>query len=573
MALCALFILCGIFQRVFLWPATALWPRKRTRLMSLFMRRVAAAVLFLVEMGGARLRRVGFIPTDAPVLIIMNHQSLLDIPTSILLCGPYVPWFVTRRRYARLIPMVSLMLRILRGPFVDPAADPRGAVAALKEAALTQEHGILIFPEGHRSRDGELGPFETAGLRVLLRTRKTPVYLAVSEGFWVCRTFFDFVFNMHKIRGTTTILGPIEMADPKDDTRRSIDQMRGMVAEHLGAKRAASSHAGLREVLRDEALRHTQDPRADALARTIVASGRESVLGVLFFGSRKTLAEPDPWSAYDLFVVTRDYLSFYGGTSRAGIVRRRPLVLSALNALLPPNQVSISSPGSSGEQPARGKCAVISLKAFVRETSGSRRDHFCVARLFQPNELLYAASPEVEDQFVAGLLGAHVSTYTWARPWLPETFDVDAYCRTLLRVSLRSEIRPEPADRAEALFQAEAPYMRKVFSLLLRDLAGEGELIENKGKYSLAQSVRLGERLRTELYFRWSLLRATLRWAKYMITFEDWLNYILRKAERHTGSHILLKPMERRLPLIFLWPRLFRYLREKERPRAGGRTE
>ena len=49
-----------------------------------------------------------------------------------------------------------------------------------------------------------------------------------------------------------------------------------------------------------------------------------------------------------------------------------------------------------------------------------------------------------------------------------------------------------------------------------------------------------------------------------MVTFEDWLEYIVRKAERHTGKPILLTPSERRWPVIFLWPRLIRYLRDKD---------
>jgi hypothetical protein len=49
-----------------------------------------------------------------------------------------------------------------------------------------------------------------------------------------------------------------------------------------------------------------------------------------------------------------------------------------------------------------------------------------------------------------------------------------------------------------------------------------------------------------------------------MITFEDWLEYIRRKAERHTGREVVLTERERRMPLVFLWPRLFRYLRDKQ---------
>ena len=75
-----------------------------------------------------------------------------------------------------------------------------------------------------------------------------------------------------------------------------------------------------------------------------------------------------------------------------------------------------------------------------------------------------------------------------------------------------------------------------------------------------------GERLRGRLYFQRSLVRATARWAKYVVTFEDWLEFLLRKARRHSGQEIELTERERRLPLIFLWPRVIGYLRHKDKP-------
>jgi hypothetical protein len=56
-------------------------------------------------------------------------------------------------------------------------------------------------------------------------------------------------------------------------------------------------------------------------------------------------------------------------------------------------------------------------------------------------------------------------------------------------------------------------------------------------------------------------MRATLRWGKYMLTFEDWLDYIARKAERRTGVRLELNKSERRLPALLLWPKLFRVLK------------
>ena len=60
-------------------------------------------------------------------------------------------------------------------------------------------------------------------------------------------------------------------------------------------------------------------------------------------------------------------------------------------------------------------------------------------------------------------------------------------------------------------------------------------------------------------------MRATLRWAKYVLTYDDWLEYLRRKAERRTGQTIELTPTERRWPLLTLWPKAWRVLREARR--------
>ncbi len=60
-------------------------------------------------------------------------------------------------------------------------------------------------------------------------------------------------------------------------------------------------------------------------------------------------------------------------------------------------------------------------------------------------------------------------------------------------------------------------------------------------------------------------MRSTSRWLKHTVTFEGWLDYIVRKASRHTGEPIELTDRERRWPWVFLWGRLFAFLRSKNR--------
>jgi len=306
------------------------------------------------------------------------------------------------------------------------------------------------------------------------------------------------------------------------------------------------------------------------VAASVAKAGGASVAALVFFGSRKTRARPDEHSAYDFFVLTHDYSGFYRSLHASGVLHRPPWLMAALNAVLPPNVISVRPPPAGTPAAWRAKCAVASVECFRRETSPRRHDHFFLGRLFQPTEVVHAADEAVREQVIDGLASAHALTYAWVRPWLPARFDVETYCRTLLRVSLAREIRPEPAGRADALWEAQKEDLGPVYGILLADLARAGELVDRGGLYSLARPVTAAERLRVNAYFGWSLVRATARWAKYIVTFDGWLEYILRKARRHSGQDIVLTPRERRMPLVFLWPRVIRYLRHKDKQGRGA---
>lgn len=228
-------VLGGIYQRLVLWPASALFPRRRRALVSAYMRVMARVIFALLGIGGARAKRCGRVPTDAPVLMIMNHQSLVDILTLCLVGWPYVPWFVSRRRYGRFVPTIAFCQRLLGCPIIEPS-DRRAALATLEDAARRQDHGIAIFPEGHRTRDGEIGPFHSAGVELMLRQRAVPVYLVVTDGFWTCRRLVDFVFNIDRIDGRTEVLGPFEPPGP-ESVAAFVGEMREKMVGHLHAMR------------------------------------------------------------------------------------------------------------------------------------------------------------------------------------------------------------------------------------------------------------------------------------------------------------------------------------------------
>jgi len=229
---------------MYLWtlPASRIWPEKRLALVSSFMKRICVGIFFFVRLGGARLRRTGRIPTEGATLVVMNHQALFDIVTVTLMASPYVPAFVTRKRYARFIPLVSACIRLLGCPVVDPKHNRIGSVAAVKKAAARLEHGLLVFPEGHRTRDGEIRPFRPAGLTAILEARRLTTYVVVSDGFWLGRRFVDSLFNVNKIRGRTEVMGPFESPADADQIPAFVEGLREKMVERLAEMRERGPH-------------------------------------------------------------------------------------------------------------------------------------------------------------------------------------------------------------------------------------------------------------------------------------------------------------------------------------------
>jgi 1-acyl-sn-glycerol-3-phosphate acyltransferase len=202
------FLLMSPVLRLAIVPGGWLFPRHRFLLVGAFMKVMSAGILGLLRLGGASARRIGTLPTASPILVVANHQSVLDICQITLMARPRVPAFVARRRYARFVPLVSQCIRLLDSPIVEPRRDPQGSVAAIRQGVRELPHGLVIFPEGHRSHDGEIRPFRTTGLETILAERRLPVYLVLNEGVWRVRRLADLLFRAPLIDAHSEVIGP-----------------------------------------------------------------------------------------------------------------------------------------------------------------------------------------------------------------------------------------------------------------------------------------------------------------------------------------------------------------------------
>jgi 1-acyl-sn-glycerol-3-phosphate acyltransferase len=225
-------------------PLGLFWKSRRRTIVSLFMRHMSRGMLFLLRLGGAHFERRGTLPTDRPVLILMNHQSQIDILNATLMGRPYAPVFVPRARYTHwYIPVVAPTIYLLESPVVDPKRDARGAVERMREAALRGEHALLIYPEGHRSLDGEIRPFKAAGTLAVLGARRMPVYLVVSDGLLAGRRFIDFLSAVPHLRGETEVLGPFDPPATEEELPAFVEQARERMIHHLREMRQRRARA------------------------------------------------------------------------------------------------------------------------------------------------------------------------------------------------------------------------------------------------------------------------------------------------------------------------------------------
>lgn len=307
---------------------------------------------------------------------------------------------------------------------------------------------------------------------------------------------------------------------------------------------------------------------ARVLAGELVGASDGTVEAILLYGSHLLGARPDPNSALDFVVVVREYRPFYEALHQAREMHRPVRLLTALARVLPPNVIAFT-PGN-GER-GIAKCLVVSREHLLEALGPNPKDHFLLGRLVQRIALVWSPDGGPVPWLDEALDGARTHVLEWVGPYLQEPFDAEGVGRRLLEVCYRGELRPEARDRSTTIFDSQRDHFRQVLSPVLEREAVAGRLLAGSGGYRFARFPARARRRAWDSHFRRSKVRATARWLKHVVTFDNWLPYVHRKAERRLGVTIELTPLERRWPLVFLWPRAVRVLlRRPEREIPPG---
>jgi hypothetical protein len=291
-----------------------------------------------------------------------------------------------------------------------------------------------------------------------------------------------------------------------------------------------------------------------AMANAIRARHVDAAASVLFYGSclRRGVAE----GVLDFYLIVDDYRRAY--TSRR---------LALLNRVLPPNvfYLEIEHAGAT----LRAKYAVFSQRDFAARAGGGP-DARVWSRFCQPARLAWSRDSATRDAVVAAVARATRTAAAQMLAWLPgrdreQRVEPAALWTNGFRETYGSELRGESAAAIDALYAAHRERFDRVTALALAADARLGV----RGAGGTALAVESDPRWRARAARSWALRRrvakllTVLGLLKTTLTFDDWVAYALWKIERHSDRKIELSERQRRRPLVYAWPVIFRLLRER----------
>lgn len=168
---------------------------------------------------------------DGPALLAMNHQSFLDPPFAGISCEREIHYFARKSLFD--IPVIGAILRRINVIGVDLEGSD---VSALKAVIRVLRNGgcTVVFPEGTRTRDGQLQPAKPGAGFIIAKTLAPVVPMRIFGAFEA----YPRGAKIPRITPVTIVAGePIHFtkADVAGDPRVVFQRLSEQVMEKIGA--------------------------------------------------------------------------------------------------------------------------------------------------------------------------------------------------------------------------------------------------------------------------------------------------------------------------------------------------
>jgi len=157
------------------------------------------------------------IPKKGGVCFVSNHVGIFDIILALSYAGrPF--GFIAKKELA-FVPGIDLWILLLGGLFIDRKR-PRKAVKTIAAGIkrIKTGGGMLIFPEGTRSRGRGLGPFLPGALKLATQSGALIVPIAITGSYEV----FEKNYRVNAVPVHVSFLPPIRSSDLPPEDRKQI---------------------------------------------------------------------------------------------------------------------------------------------------------------------------------------------------------------------------------------------------------------------------------------------------------------------------------------------------------------
>lgn len=287
-----------------------------------------------------------------------------------------------------------------------------------------------------------------------------------------------------------------------------------------------------------EELSRPVDPRVTAMAATVAGRYGAAARAVLFYGSCLRSAELDG-QMVDFYLIVSDYRAAFGRSW-----------LTLANRLLPPNVFPFAEGGLAA------KFAVLSEADFAWLAGPGASTVSVWARFAQPSRLVWSADRAAAERAVATVARAAPTLLALAAPTLPAPPSQDPLgaWRAAFALTYRAELRAERSDRSGSIVDAEPERYRRFLAPALAEAGVDPDAVATGAERDAAaarwrQLQRHGKRI------------TAARLLKASATFSGGIEYLAWKINRHAGTAIVIRPWQRRFPILgalVLLPRLLR---------------
>jgi 1-acyl-sn-glycerol-3-phosphate acyltransferase len=123
---------------------------------------------------GTRIRFEGnpVLPTNRPLIVISNHQSMFDIPPLGWRFRKHHPKYISKIELGRNIPSISYNLRHGGSALIDRKNVKQAIleIGRFGKYIEKNKYAACIFPEGTRGKDGTVKKFKISGIETLFKS-------------------------------------------------------------------------------------------------------------------------------------------------------------------------------------------------------------------------------------------------------------------------------------------------------------------------------------------------------------------------------------------------------------------